>query len=344
MKSEAIGWVPLRRLAVGDLPSVRTNTDRILEMVAQLGTQHRLRIFLPLLPYLLGYYFTADWPLLAAEFSRMATDSDTAQMPVGLAPAGYAIHAHVRAGNEIEARRLLAALVPILETVDPKMYLHNVTVHLLSMSVWDLGAAEYAAACARLVRGVVDAGLGRAWWGPHELMLARMAALGGQMDQASQYFAQARAWAETQQHRYVAPIIDYDEALALVRAGSLDRVRIDALLDRAVGAFRGRSAAERMEMTDWEQRALALQEKLAASPAPPTPRPAYPGGLTAREVEVLRLLAGGLTNKEIAERLLLSVPTVSRHVATIYNKIDARNRADATAYALRHGAALGIRS
>ena len=85
------------------------------------------------------------------------------------------------------------------------------------------------------------------------------------------------------------------EALALVRAGSLDRVRIDALLDKALGAFRGRSAAERMEMPDWEQRTLALQEKLAASPAPSTSRPAYPDSLTAREVEVLCLLAGGLT-------------------------------------------------
>ena len=114
--------------------------------------------------------------------------------------------------------------------------------------------------------------------------------------------------------------------------------RIDALLDKALGAFRT------LEMPDWEQRTLALQEKLAASPAPRTSRPAYPDGLTAREVEVLRLLAEGLTNKEIAERLVLSVPTVSRHIATIYNKIDARNRADATAYALRHGPALGIRS
>ncbi len=64
---------------------------------------------------------------------------------------------------------------------------------------------------------------------------------------------------------------------------------------------------------------------------------AYPNALTGREVEVLRLVAGGRTNKEIAEELVLSVRTVERHVANIYGKIRARGRADATAYALTRG-------
>jgi pimeloyl-ACP methyl ester carboxylesterase/DNA-binding CsgD family transcriptional regulator len=62
----------------------------------------------------------------------------------------------------------------------------------------------------------------------------------------------------------------------------------------------------------------------------------YPDGLTAREVEVLRHLAGGRTNDEIAEELFVSVRTVERHVANIYAKIGARGRANATAYALTH--------
>ncbi|MDQ3974304.1 MAG: LuxR C-terminal-related transcriptional regulator [Actinomycetota bacterium] len=66
---------------------------------------------------------------------------------------------------------------------------------------------------------------------------------------------------------------------------------------------------------------------------------AYPDGLTAREAEVLRLLAGGNTNKEIAAQLVLSVATVQRHVANLYRKIGARGRADATAYALKRGLA-----
>ena len=57
--------------------------------------------------------------------------------------------------------------------------------------------------------------------------------------------------------------------------------------------------------------------------------------LTLREVEVLRLLAGGESNREIASRLVLSLRTVERHISNIYGKIGARGKADATAYALR---------
>jgi predicted ATPase/DNA-binding CsgD family transcriptional regulator len=62
-----------------------------------------------------------------------------------------------------------------------------------------------------------------------------------------------------------------------------------------------------------------------------------PGGLTVREVEVLRLLAAGDTNKEIAARLVLSVATVERHIANVYVKIGARGRAEATAFAISGG-------
>ncbi|MEO9256434.1 MAG: LuxR C-terminal-related transcriptional regulator, partial [Tepidiformaceae bacterium] len=59
--------------------------------------------------------------------------------------------------------------------------------------------------------------------------------------------------------------------------------------------------------------------------------------LTARERETLRLLASGLTNKEIAAAMVVSVRTVENHVANLYGKIGARGRADATAFALSHG-------
>lgn len=61
------------------------------------------------------------------------------------------------------------------------------------------------------------------------------------------------------------------------------------------------------------------------------------GSLTAREVEVLRLVAAGRSNTHIATELCVSVRTVARHVTNIYAKIDAQNRSEATAYAIRHG-------
>ncbi|HYH90226.1 MAG TPA: HD domain-containing phosphohydrolase [Solirubrobacteraceae bacterium] len=62
-----------------------------------------------------------------------------------------------------------------------------------------------------------------------------------------------------------------------------------------------------------------------------------PEGLTAREIEVLRLVARGMSNREIGERLVISPKTVGNHVEHIYAKIGASTRATASLFALRHG-------
>jgi pimeloyl-ACP methyl ester carboxylesterase/DNA-binding CsgD family transcriptional regulator len=73
---------------------------------------------------------------------------------------------------------------------------------------------------------------------------------------------------------------------------------------------------------------------------PPAPRAdVRPNGVTARELDVLRGLAAGDSNPEIARRLGIAVHTVERHAASLYRKIGARGRADAAAYALRRGIA-----
>jgi HD-GYP domain-containing protein (c-di-GMP phosphodiesterase class II) len=66
-------------------------------------------------------------------------------------------------------------------------------------------------------------------------------------------------------------------------------------------------------------------------------RRAWPGGLTAREVEVLGLLARGQSNKQIAQRLVVSPKTVANHVEHIYAKLGISSRAAATLFATQHG-------
>jgi DNA-binding CsgD family transcriptional regulator len=63
------------------------------------------------------------------------------------------------------------------------------------------------------------------------------------------------------------------------------------------------------------------------SPQPTTPTGAYPAGLTTREVEVLRLIAHGLTDAQVAERLIVSAHTVHAHLRSIYGKLDVTSRA-----------------
>jgi predicted ATPase/class 3 adenylate cyclase/DNA-binding CsgD family transcriptional regulator len=95
--------------------------------------------------------------------------------------------------------------------------------------------------------------------------------------------------------------------------------------------------AEGQSMT-WEQALAARGPVTIPSKIPPTPLakspPTAPFGLTAREVEVLRLLAQGLTDAQIAEQLVISPRTVNTHLKAIYGKIQVSSRSAATRYAL----------
>ncbi len=116
--------------------------------------------------------------------------------------------------------------------------------------------------------------------------------------------------------------------------------------ERQVAAVRG-SLGEHDFAASWsEGRAMTPEQALAAQgrsrssasiTAATIPSPTYPAGLTAREVQVLCLLAGGLTNREIARELSLSEKTVAHHLTHIFNKTNSENRAAAAAFAIRQG-------
>jgi len=81
------------------------------------------------------------------------------------------------------------------------------------------------------------------------------------------------------------------------------------------------------------QQAQAAPE---SAPTPPTRHSSYPAGLTAREMEVLRLVAQGKTDAQIAEQLVISPRTVNWHLTAIYSKLGVSSRSAATRYALDH--------
>jgi DNA-binding CsgD family transcriptional regulator len=86
------------------------------------------------------------------------------------------------------------------------------------------------------------------------------------------------------------------------------------------------------------ERARAIIPRLAATPATSEPAPGEAGaGLTRREMEVLRLLMEGHSNREIADRLFISVRTGTTHVTHILAKLGVESRAAAVAFALQHG-------
>jgi ATP/maltotriose-dependent transcriptional regulator MalT len=82
-------------------------------------------------------------------------------------------------------------------------------------------------------------------------------------------------------------------------------------------------------------------EKLGATPLAAGSPAAAVGGLSPREVEVVRLLAAGKSNRAIASQLFISEKTVARHVSNIFAKLGVSTRAAATAYAYEHGLLAG---
>ena len=89
-----------------------------------------------------------------------------------------------------------------------------------------------------------------------------------------------------------------------------------------------------MTMSPSLRRASSLQEQVLSQRSG---RPAYPDGLTRREVEVLQLVCGGKTDREIGEELFISFRTVGQHLSNILTKTNTVNRTEAAIYASEHG-------
>ena len=115
---------------------------------------------------------------------------------------------------------------------------------------------------------------------------------------------------------------------------------VDLVLD--VGANEGQYAAElrRLEaqgaLEPRATRAVLVAAGHGEGDAPSRPRASNPGGLSKREVEVLRLASRGLTTKEIADRLFISAKTTDHHIQHIYNKIGVSTRAAAALWAMQN--------
>jgi predicted ATPase/DNA-binding CsgD family transcriptional regulator len=84
------------------------------------------------------------------------------------------------------------------------------------------------------------------------------------------------------------------------------------------------------------ERAVAYALSTLASPEKPMSPTEYPAGLSAREVEVLRLVARGMTNAQIAQELYISPRTVNGHMGSVYHKIGSSTRAEAARFASEH--------
>jgi DNA-binding CsgD family transcriptional regulator len=145
----------------------------------------------------------------------------------------------------------------------------------------------------------------------------------GHADLAASHFEDGLAFCRPAGYRPELAWICYDYAQLLLEMRHHQKG--SQLLSEAL------SISTELGMRPLVNKARQLHENIEAAP-PGSPR--YPADLTERQVQVLRILATGKTNREIAEELVLSERTVEHHLASIYTKIGARNRAEATVFTL----------
>jgi len=110
--------------------------------------------------------------------------------------------------------------------------------------------------------------------------------------------------------------------------------------ERHLAEVKANLGADRFEAAWLEGRAIPLGATVElVREGAPVPAADRPEGLTVRELDVLELVADGLTDAEVAEKLVVSLRTVHAHLRSIYRKIDVHSRSAATRYALEHGLA-----
>jgi DNA-binding CsgD family transcriptional regulator len=154
-----------------------------------------------------------------------------------------------------------------------------------------------------------------ALFGSADRYLARIAAMSGENALAEGYFGAA-----LEMDRRMGSVVHVAETLA-------HRAMFEATRDRAEEARRLADEARAIAEPIGQARVLDLVRSLLAG---------GPDGLTDREVEVLRLLAAGLSNRAIGERLYISTNTAANHVRSILFKTGAANRTQAAMYAADH--------
>lgn len=204
----------------------------------------------------------------------------------------------------------------------------GVLTHLLGAAILS-GDADTTQAIAHRLATLAQYPCGLATGVSYARLLGDAAALLGERAQAQAYYEQALEVCAKIGFRPEIALTHLRLAEMLLGEGPAARTEVLAHLDFAIGELRA------MEMQPALERALGLREDQRRAAAPRT-RPAYPGGRSVREVEVLRLVAAGKSNREIAEALVISLNTVVRHISNIFNKTGAANRVEAASYASQH--------
>ena len=286
-----------------------------------------------------------------ATYRELGDKSAIARSLEGIGQSSYV------SGDYAEARLSLEESVSIFEELGDRMGVATVLLHLAGVS---RAEAKPAAARSYLSEAIpiVDE-VGDRWATARGLLLSGMTATDQEAleEAASDLDSSVAIFTELGDRLLLSGCLVAFARIAAAHVGAEHVARLLAAAERTRGAatwpaFLGADyerelalARERLGeegfVAAWAEGTLMNHEeaiaayRAAAAEAPPR----YPAGLTAREVEVLRLVATGLTDAQVAAELVVSLRTVHSHLHTIYRKLDVSSRTAATRYAIDHSIA-----
>ena len=352
--AEACGQLSNAYYWSGDLRQARSTAERRLSLAAQVGDPFALRHAHTWLALMLVTH--GEWPAARAlldgaepALARLDNPEPLAFLRMVRALLEY------QTGGLDQAYALATEAIAVFEQIAPAtvLWYGGVPAQICLAQGRRAEAAQWAteqeqrlvglpnqalpARSARAVLAFIYAGLD-----DHER--------GAICEQALRPFAGDFHWGAVSRSLAALAALRGDTETALTDLAAAERLaRREGLGPELVHTLRARAAllstADRTRARDLAE-AQQLAEQFAMPPAAAIGsalrahrRGGETGGLTAREEEVLRLVAAGKTNREIAVALVLSERTVINHIVHIFGKLGVENRAGATAFAVRHGLA-----
>lgn len=241
---------------------------------------------------------------------------------------------YLHLGKIDEAREALAQFKAITEAPDYAHFRYH-NRHLLALCELHLSqnrlteAADYA----REARDFAQANnapknLAKSYWFEGQALLGM-----NKNHKAIQLLSEAVKLADAIQHGSLRWKIRLSLADASINAGKSAELFLQearTMMERTAENLAGSPLQPSFLTSPWMAKIAASEQ------APAAKKTTYPAGLTRREVEVLRLVAGGSTNQQVADELHISVLTVNTHMTNILNKTGCDNRTAASAYAAQH--------
>lgn len=239
---------------------------------------------------------------------------------------GLLLLTHAEVGETARARELSREIEGMVTAITPGTIAAGAGLVCLVLSALALGETQRALGYRDALRNYSGLQL----YFLTDRALGMLDTLGGDKSRAEEFLRRAE---ETARRESLRPELGRTLAacaeLVLTQGGPGSAVRARNLFGQARDLFRELHMARDAERVHARLRALPPQ------PGQPA-RATTPARLSDREIEVLRLVVAGLSNRQIGERLYLSEKTVANHLTSIFTKTNTDNRAAATAFALRH--------